>query len=60
MARPAETCAECRALVAADQMAAHIGWHTSLTTAIGLVTTRTNANHPHGPVAASAERSAKK
>ena len=60
MARPAETCAECRALVAADQMADHVAWHTSLTTAVGLVTTRTNTNHPHGPVAGAAERSAKK
>jgi hypothetical protein len=41
-------------------MAAHIGWHTALTTSIGLVTTRTNTNHPHGPVAGAAERSAKK
>jgi hypothetical protein len=53
MARPAESCAECRALVAADQMTAHLAWHTALTNAIGVVTTRTNTNHPHGPVAAS-------
>jgi len=53
MARPAETCAECRALVATDNMAAHVAWHTALTNSIGVVTTRTNANHPHGPVAAA-------
>jgi hypothetical protein len=49
MARPAETCAECRALVAADQMAMHVAWHTGLTNALA----RSQANHPHGPVAAS-------
>jgi len=58
MARPAETCLECRALVAADQMAQHIAWHTALSNAVGLVTTRTATNHPHGPVAG--ERSGKK
>jgi hypothetical protein len=47
MARPAESCAECRALVAADQMALHIAWHAGLTTILA----RINTNHPHGPVA---------
>lgn len=48
MARPAEVCTECRALVPADQMAAHLAWHTGLTAAMA----RTATNHPHGPVAA--------
>ena len=48
MARPAESCAECRALVAADQMALHVAWHAGLTTMLARIQT----NHPHGPVAA--------
>jgi hypothetical protein len=52
MARPAATCAECRALVAEDQMALHLTWHAGLMAAL--------ANHPHGPVTATAERSATK
>jgi hypothetical protein len=59
MARPAESCPECRALVAADQMTSHTAWHTGLSTAVALVTTRTATNHPHGPVTATAERSGK-
>jgi hypothetical protein len=42
MARPAETCPECRALVASDQLANHLAWHAGLTAAV--------VNHPHGPV----------
>jgi len=45
MARPAQTCAECRALVAEDQMPLHLAWHAGLQTAL--------ANHPHGPVTAA-------
>ena len=60
MARPAETCTECRALVAADQMANHVAWHTGLSNALALVTTRTATNHPHGPVAAARSAEGKK
>jgi hypothetical protein len=42
MAVPSNTCAECRALVAAAEMAAHLAWHSGLMAAL--------ANHPHGPV----------
>jgi hypothetical protein len=55
MARPAQTCTECRALVPVDQVTNHMAWHTALTAALG----RTTANHPHGPVTATAERSGK-
>ena len=48
MARPAQTCSECRALVAENQMAAHLAWHAGLTAALA----RIADNHPHGPVAA--------
>lgn len=56
MARPAETCAECKALVAVNQMANHLAWHAGLTAAVAAhphpqVTAATLANHPHGPVA---------
>ena len=60
MARPAESCPECRALVAADQMTNHTAWHTGLSQAVTTNATRTATNHPHGPVTATAERSAKK
>lgn len=57
MAREAESCPECRALVASNNLAAHLAWHTGLTAAVAnhphpQVTAATLANHPHGPVAA--------
>lgn len=53
-------CPECRALVGADEMAVHTGWHTGLSTAVALVTTRTATNHPHGPVTAARSGEPKK
>jgi hypothetical protein len=55
MARPAETCAECRALVAADQMTLHLAWHAGLSAALaghphGALAADPGPNHPHGPV----------